>query len=484
MAPAVPKKPPREPKVPMRKLNWTKLPDLKVKDTVWEREAVDDREAAALDLAELEATFGTKAPSAPKGGGDEEDGGGGKGRQSMPKFEKVALVDPKRAQAISNVMGNLRMMKLDGDMVIDALKNARLDSLTNARMPIEMVLSLLQSTMPLPEEVEMLDGYDGDRLLLRDVEQWLYRCKEELPSFDKRTQALVARASFSTTLHEEMAVMRRVYETAKQIRESDCLTRVLAKTLALGNYLNGTSRQGGAYGFKLAGLMELTGCKSIDGKMTLLHYLAKTTATQGRGNVPLVEQLKGELSAFDDPVRFEWATVSSEVAKMGKSIKLIKELVATDKVEAFQESMSAFLTTAEKEMAELDELADKTNKLCLELGVWFAEQKVDKEPEKFFSLIGGFVKALELADKFNRESKEREEKKRQRALLAASEAEARKEAAANAKANPGGAGGLKDATNVKVANALAGLHAAKPRQTKLVDQVVEGMAVGRVRRHG
>ena len=476
MAPAVPKKPPREPKVPMRKLNWTKLPDLKVKDTVWEREAVDDREAGLLDVAELEAMFGTKAPSAPKPEGDE----GGKGRHSMPKVEKVALVDPKRAQAISNVMGNLRMMKLDGDMVIGALKNAQLDALTNARMPIEMVLSLLQSTMPLPEEVEMLDGYDGDRLLLRDVEQWLYRCKEELPSFDKRTQALVARASFSTTLHEEMAVVRRVYETAKQVRESDTLTRVLAKTLALGNYLNGTSRQGGAYGFKLAGLMELTGCKSIDGKMTLLHYLAKTTATQGRGNVPLVEQLKGELSAFDDPVRFEWATVSSEVAKMGKSIKLIKELVATDKVAAFQESMSAFLATAEKEMAELDELADKTNKLCLELGVWFAEQKVDKEPEKFFSLLGGFVKALELADKFNRESKEREEKKRQRALLAAAEAEARKEA----KANPSPAG--KDATNVKVANALAGLGGAKakPRQTKLVDQVVEGMAVGRVRRHG
>ena len=129
-------------------------------------------------------------------------------------------------------------------------------------MPVEMVLSLLQSTMPLPDEIEMLDAYDGDRALLRDVEKWLLKVKEQLPSYDKRAQALVARAGFSSSCSEEAAVVERVLATAKQIRTSKTLVAVLAKTLAIGNYLNGTSRTGGAYGFKLSALHELTSCKS------------------------------------------------------------------------------------------------------------------------------------------------------------------------------------------------------------------------------
>ena len=86
--------------------------------------------------------------------------------------------------------------------------------------------------------------------------------------------------------------------------------RLLSLTLALGNYLNGTSRQGGAYGFKLSALAELQSCKSQDGQMTLLHYIAKTTAAVGPDGGPLVAQLKRELSCFDDPVRFEWQRCS------------------------------------------------------------------------------------------------------------------------------------------------------------------------------
>ncbi len=48
----------------MRKLNWTKLPDMKVKGTVWEESATDDHEARQIDTAELEELFGTKAKEA------------------------------------------------------------------------------------------------------------------------------------------------------------------------------------------------------------------------------------------------------------------------------------------------------------------------------------------------------------------------------------------------------------------------------------
>ena len=44
---------------------------------------------------------------------------------------------------------------------------------------------------------------------------------------------------------------------AEQLMSSAALKAVLLKVLALGNYLNGTSARGGAYGFKLSDLPKL-----------------------------------------------------------------------------------------------------------------------------------------------------------------------------------------------------------------------------------
>ncbi len=48
-----------------------------------------------------------------------------------------------------------------------------------------------------------------------------------------------------------------VIATCAQVRASAALRACLQLVLALGNYLNGTSYRGGAYGFKLADLAKL-----------------------------------------------------------------------------------------------------------------------------------------------------------------------------------------------------------------------------------
>ena len=46
-------------------------------------------------------------------------------------------------------------------------------------------------------------------------------------------------------------------------------------TLAIGNYLNGGTGKGAAWGFRLDALNKLGGTKSQDGTSTLLHYIAR-----------------------------------------------------------------------------------------------------------------------------------------------------------------------------------------------------------------
>jgi len=446
----------------MRKLNWIKVGDLKIKGTVWEEKAIDT--SVSIDIDELEALFGSQ-PAATGSSLSLT-----KPKEEAAKPAALALIDPKRAQSISTVLGNLKSMKLEQPKVMRALVDADLGLLENGRMSVEQVLTLIHSATPQPDEVEALEGFDQSNYeSLRDVEQWLITLLHGVPNLSARTAALVNRAQFSDVYRDQHEVVSRVLQTARQIRHSPSLVHLLSHTLAYGNYLNGTSRTGGAYWFKLSVLSELTSTKSVDGTSTLLHYLARRVSTAAEDGGSLVSAVKAELSCMDEPVRFEWSIVSAEIDGVNRGIKAMESLVAKDQVAAFTSSMGVFLTDAQAKMQELVDMRKMVNELCAEMGCWFVADKVDKEPEKFFGLIGSFIKALDTADKFNKEASAREEKKRKRAEKAAREAE-------SAKSRPKESG-RKGGNGPDLVAALA-------NRRRFVDDVEEGIAGGIVRRHG
>ena len=52
-----------------------------------------------------------------------------------------------------------------------------------------------------------------------------------------------------------------------ELRGSTAFVQTLSATLCVGNYLNGASRQGSAWGFKLTIMTELNGTKSLDDRL-------------------------------------------------------------------------------------------------------------------------------------------------------------------------------------------------------------------------
>lgn len=50
--------------------------------------------------------------------------------------------------------------------------------------------------------------------------------------------------------------------------------------LTLGNFLNGGTARGAAFGFKLNALLKLSDTKTTDNKSSLLHYLIKIMTTK------------------------------------------------------------------------------------------------------------------------------------------------------------------------------------------------------------
>jgi hypothetical protein len=54
-----------------------------------------------------------------------------------------------------------------------------------------------------------------------------------------------------------------------------CCNNQIQIVLTLGNFLNGGTPKGGAFGFKLNALSKLGETKSVDNKSSLVHYLIK-----------------------------------------------------------------------------------------------------------------------------------------------------------------------------------------------------------------
>ena len=49
---------------------------------------------------------------------------------------------------------------------------------------------------------------------------------------------------------------------------------------------------------------------------------------------------KKELSAFDEPIRFEWSQLGGEIASLERSVQAVDEVVQGDKVEEFTANMA------------------------------------------------------------------------------------------------------------------------------------------------
>jgi len=57
------------------------------------------------------------------------------------------------------------------------------------------------------------------------------------------------------------------------VSDSTNFKKILEAILAIGNYMNGSTARGGAYGFKLDALTKLHTIRSVDPKITLVNDL-------------------------------------------------------------------------------------------------------------------------------------------------------------------------------------------------------------------
>jgi len=464
----------------MRQLHWNKIPDAKIKGTMWEKDMSDEK--VKLDVAEVELLFAANKAKEKDEGADDETK---KKKIENKKPEVVTLVDPKTA---NNTAIALSRFKATPEAIANALLAG--DKTTLDESGLQSLLGIL----PSAEEVELVQGHDGPKENLGKAEQF-FLAIASVPRYTIRTKCMLTAANFPERAHELRTKVEDVAEAVKEVRNSKALKQVIEFSLALGNYLNGGTNKGGAWGFKVDSLNKLIGTKTLDNKSTLLHYMARKLASKGT-----VDQLVDDLAHVEPAARIVWKDEASELSSLGAALKQVETQVKLDKNEKFVASLGAFHADAKAQFEEISKMKEKADETSTAMLKWLGED-AKVQPEEVFSALHNFSLTLEKGHRYNTDMEEKEAKKKRMEEAAAAraaemankprkntqaggggaqETEAFKPGLKKPGAPPPGAKGPGPAAGIGVDNELAAKLARRGQGGKvdLVDNVQKGMANG------
>ena len=153
------------------------------------------------------------------------------------------------------------------------IKNALLSM--DEQVLTEENLTILTKCMPTPDELQVVSSYDGNTTLLSKTEQFFLVIKT-VPRVALRVDLFAFKLGFEKINAEHLARIQVCEQALTALQGSKGLKRVLEVVLALGNYLNGGTKKGGAYGFKISTLAKLRSQKNTQNSGTLLSFLLQT----------------------------------------------------------------------------------------------------------------------------------------------------------------------------------------------------------------
>eukprot|EP00026_Physarum_polycephalum_P005753 Phypoly_transcript_05791.p1 GENE.Phypoly_transcript_05791~~Phypoly_transcript_05791.p1 ORF type:complete len:464 (+),score=115.45 Phypoly_transcript_05791:128-1519(+) len=425
----------------MKQVNWAKMNYNQTVGSVWEK--TDDTKVP-LDIPTVEGLFGANVVE------KKEIAPGAK------KSTVVSLIDPKKANNCA--------------IMLTKFKNVPYSQIRKAIMTLdENVIDeegahALASFAPTKDEIEMIQAYEGDPTLLGKTEQF-YRELMNVPKLQVRLRCIANKMSFYKTLNDIKPDVEAAIAASEELQKSRKLLKVLELILALGNYLNGGSARGGAFGFKIDSLLKLKDTKSNDPAIgTMLHYI-----------VNMVENIDRDLSTFPKDLqhvevaaKVNTGVLMSNLATLKKNLEEIEreaQAAPADKLDdLFKTVMSPFVASAKAEFQEVEAKAAKMEETCKAMAKLFGENSA--KPEEIFTVFSAFVDSYLKAKDENTRKKEAAakaaaRKKQQEAVAATKKAIAE---AASSKAGPssgekeGGERGERGGERGNMDNMLAALR--------------------------
>ena len=396
-----PKKKQLKPSTKMKGLAWAKIDDKKIDNTIWDKNINDDNVIKTdLDFKELESIF---CAAQPKVEAEEAPAEGAGGAGGPKKKQVISILDPKRSNNVSIMLSRF------GKMAYAEIRKAIMD-LNEEVLPMENVAALKQLT-PEPEEIEQLKEFSGDVENLGKAEKFFLEMMK-IKALAPRLNALHTKQGFDAKLNAARSAVLIMLDAVKEIKQSKKLPKLLELVLAIGNFLNGGTFRGGAYGFKLETLAKITEVRASDNKTNMLNYLAQYCETKDKYKDLLT--IQDDFPHIVDACKESIPQAQTDLNKLKGELTQVENAIKTapnPPGDRFVEVMTAF---HEKNAATLEEtlnLHSKLEKDFKELLDYFGEAP-STDSQTLFNHVNTFLQSFDRAQKDNVKRKQLAEKQK------------------------------------------------------------------------
>nr|XP_008536160.1 PREDICTED: delphilin [Equus przewalskii] len=361
----------------VKRLRWEQVENSE--GTIWGQLGEDsdyDKLSDMVKYLDLELHFGTQKPAKPV-----------PGPEPFRKKEVVEILSHKKAYNTSILLAHLKLSPAELRQVLMSMEPRRLE-------PAHLAQLLLFA--PDADEEQRYQAFREAPGRLSEPDQFVLQMLS-VPEYKTRLRSL----HFQATLQEKTEEIRGSLECLRQasleLKNSRKLAKILEFVLAMGNYLNdGQPKTNKTTGFKINFLTELNSTKTVDGKSTFLHILAKSLSQ----HFPELLGFAQDLPTVPLAAKVNQRALASDLADLHGTISEIQaacQSMSPSSEDKFAVVMASFLETAQPVLRALDGLQREAMEELGKALAFFGEDSKATTSEAFFGIFAEFMSKFEVS---------------------------------------------------------------------------------------
>ena len=368
---------------PMKPLQWTKLPNPKIKTTIW-KDIDDEKVSPMMNWGDFEDLFENTQKDK-------------KQKEQDDKPKELKLIEGKKSQNLSILLKNVKLP-------IQDIKKA-LFTVNTAVLSVEVIGQLLKF-VPTKEEIELIRKNLDKKDMFGEAERYFMEIMD-INMYADRLKSIAFRENFEEHMKEADNLIKKLRLACSELKTSEKFKKVLQVTLALGNHMN-TGQKAGAYGFAISSLLKLSDTKSKlpTRRYTLLHFLddiIETKFPECSGFSADISSVENAMKVNFNDIKSQLGNIKNNVEDLRKTIQELSKLNNQDKNDKFFVIFEAFLKRADTRVANSEKDLTEAEGAFENTAEFFAEDGKNTTPEEFFAIFQTFITLYQQAHRENQE---------------------------------------------------------------------------------
>lgn len=399
----------------MKGIFWVKLKPTEIKDTVWTK--TEDIPLHAHEVNELEMHFANASTSASSSKASADDVASKRLSIVQKKEVKQSVVDSKKSQNIAIVLGRIRKPPETIASIIIELNSEVL------------TLDLSESLMgifPTTDELSTIKEYASVDVL--DPPSALYWHLAKIPRIEQRLNCHMLTFRWFTDFDlaaEKVDVIAKAIVEIEESEEMFCT--LMSYVLTVGNYLNGGTPRGQAYGVKLEVLKKLTTIKANEAKNgSVMHFIANLVERNAPALIKYSEDwisMWAACAISQKQLEVDLTQLKKQLDQTQMELKKARDVCGNSDADTYIytpliQRLEVFLQTSTPKLDIMkrkhETSLDMLEKVMSKFGESMNTSDSDDPGKLFFETMATFAKAFKGAADFNRNKRLDDARKVQR----------------------------------------------------------------------